>query len=178
MNRTMTAGDLCTRDVVFTDPQMALQEAARLMREQHVGCLVVVDPAPGAAPPRGRPAPSGGSERSEHGSEVAQGRVVVGMLTDRDIVTAVVAKDLDTHALRVGDAMSENLVTARETDSLLDVLAAMEHRGVRRVPVTNAHGQLVGLLALDDVLGVAAELLRTVAQVIETERKQEQRTRP
>ena len=74
-------------------------------------------------------------------------------------------------ALRVGDAMSENLVTARESDSLFDVLAAMQHRGVRRVPVTNAQGQLVGLLAIDDVLGVAAELLRTVAEVIETERR-------
>ena len=176
INRTLTAGDLCTRDVVFTDRQMPLQESARLMREQHVGCLVVVDPEPGAGP-----RPSRSSERSEpggRGGDGPWGRIVVGVLTDRDLVTAVVAKDLDTHALRVGDVMSEKLVTARESDSLLDAMAAMQYHGVRRLPVTNAQGHLVGLLALDDVLGVAAELLHTSMQVIETERQKEQRARP
>jgi CBS domain-containing protein len=131
----------------------ALNEAARLMRERHVGSLVVVD-------------------------ETAEGRVVVGMLTDRDIVTAVVAKDVDASTLRVGDVMAEDVATVREEDSLHDVAALMRHRRVRRMPVTAAQQRLVGLIAIDDLLRVAAEDLNALAQAVAEQPRVEQLVRP
>ncbi|MCW5633567.1 MAG: CBS domain-containing protein [Rubrivivax sp.] len=151
-SRPLTAGDLCIRETVVVPPTLALQEAARLMREQHVGALVAVDETP-------------------------RGRVPVGMLTDRDIVTAVVAKDVSLHGLRVADVMSDNPLVAREDDTLLDVLSAMQRRGVRRVPVTSDAGVLEGVLALDDVLGVIAEQLQAVIAAMQAGRQRELRLR-
>jgi CBS domain-containing protein len=153
MYQALSAGDLCTRSTVIADKAMALNEAARLMREHHVGCLVVVD-------------------------ETDRGRLVAGVLTDRDIVTAVVARDMDARVLRVEDVMSTDLVTAREGDSVMEVLADMRRKGVRRVPVTDAQGALVGVLALDDLLEVVAEELQSLVQAIASGRRRELRLRP
>jgi CBS domain-containing protein len=152
MWQNLSAADLCTRDTVFALPQTGVAEAARLMREQHVGSLVVVEQDP-------------------------RGRVVVGMLTDRDIVTALVAKEIDPTLVRVGDVMSREPLTAREADTVLDVLGAMRRRGVRRVPVVGSQGELIGILALDDLLGVLAEQMRAVVAVIESGSSKEKQRR-
>src|SRR5689334_1813535 len=104
MNVPLTAGEICTRTVVYSDRGMLLDEAARLMRTHHVGSLVVVE------------------ERSP------RERIVLGMVTDRDLATAVVALERDPKALRVADVMSEDVVTVREQDSVLDVLAVMRRK--------------------------------------------------
>lgn len=149
----LTAGELCTRNTVIAYRKTGINEAARLMREQHVGSLIVVD-------------------------ETVAGRVTAGVLTDRDIVTAVVARDMNPSALTVGDVMTTDLVVAREEDSVLDVLASMRHKGVRRLPVTDARGVLIGVIALDDLLGVVSEQLHAVVAAIETEQQRESRRRP
>jgi CBS domain-containing protein len=142
VNGVLTAGAICSRTVAKGYPSMAINEAARLMRERHVGCLVVVQ------------------ELS------ASQAVVVGMLTDRDVALGVVAADRDPHGMRVGDVMTQDVVKVREEDSLADVLAAMRRKGVRRVPVTGAQDVLVGIVALDDVLAVLAGQLQTMAQAV------------
>lgn len=149
----LTAGDLCTRVVAIAFRSTAVTEAARVMREQHVGSLVVVD-------------------------ETESGRVVAGMLTDRDIVTAVVAHELDPRTLRVEDIMSTDLVTVREQDSLANVLAAMQRKGVRRVPVTTAAGVLVGVVAIDDLVELVAEQLHSIVRAIGRGRQREEAMRP
>ena len=121
---------------------MMLAEAARLMHRHHVGSLVVVE------------------ERSP------QERIVVGMLTDRDIAMAVAALERDPHAFRVGDTMSAEVATVRESDSVLDVLAMMRRKRVRRVPVTGAAGELIGLVALDDVLAIVAEQMQALGAAV------------
>lgn len=151
--RTSTAGAICMRDVAHVFRSTALDEAARVMRERHVGCLVVVDETP-------------------------DGRVVAGLLTDRDIVTAVVAKGLDAATLRAGDVMTEDVATVREDDALHDVIATMRHHRVRRVPVTAAQERLVGLIALDDVLHVLANDLLALAQTAGEQTRVEQLVRP
>lgn len=153
MGERLNAGDICTRDVAFVYRSTPVDDAARLMRERHVGSVVVVD-------------------------ETDQGRVVVGMLTDRDIVTGIVAKDVDPGGVRVGDAMSAELLTAREGDAITELLGAMRRKGVRRVPVVDAGGVLVGLVALDDVLEIVAQELSLVVQAIATGRQREPVTRP
>jgi CBS domain-containing protein len=121
---------------------MMVDDAARLMRTHHTGTLVVVE------------------ERSP------RERIVVGMVTDRDIATRVVALDRDVHAFRVADIMTPDVVTVREQDSLLDVLAVLRGKRVRRVPVTGARGELIGIVAIDDVLSAVAEQMQALAGAV------------
>ena len=152
MNIQMTAGDLCTREVVPADVDDELVDAARRMRECHVGTLVVVE--------------ANGGRRS-----------VVGMLTDRDIVTAVVADGVDPASLKVGDVMSTRVVSAREDTSLIDLLHSMHAHGVRRVPVMGAQQELIGLVSRDDVLEVLAEALRLTVDVVSSSDREERLNR-
>ena len=153
MREPMNAGDVCNRIVTVAERNMPLLEAAQLMRDRHVGCLVVVD-------------------------ETGAGRSVVGMLTDRDIVTMVVAKELEVSKLLVEDVMIPEVVTALEEDSIKDLLATMKRKGLRRLPVVTPAGILVGLITLDDLLPLMAEQVRDMATVIEAEYLHERRDRP
>ena len=153
MYQPLTAGDLCTRETVCVPRTASLTDAARLMRERHVGSLVIADEQPA-------------------------GRVPAGVITDRDLVTAVLAPDVDVHALRVEDVMSTEPVVAQERASLFDALAVMRSKGVRRLVVTDTQGLLQGVLALDDVIEVVSEQLQAVARALASGRGREQRSRP
>jgi CBS domain-containing protein len=153
MSDRLTAGQVCTPVVTVVYRGVVLSEAARLMRESHVGCLVVVE-------------------------EDDPGRVVVGILTDRDIVVSVVAKDRDARLMSVGEVMSTDVVTARQEDSVIDLLELMGRKGVRRLPVTGPQGVLIGLVALDDLLPVIAGEMQAMASAIGSARKHESAVRP
>lgn len=142
LHRKTSAGDICSRVVSVAYPALAIDEAARVMREQHVGCLIVVE------------------------AVTEEERRVVGVLTDRDIVTGVVARQRDAQSLRVGDLMSRDVVSVRENDSLLDVLSVMRQKAVRRVPVVGAGDVLIGVIAIDDVLEVVAREMQALAAAI------------
>lgn len=148
----MGAGEICKRDVAVAYKSMVLSEAARVMRDRHVGCLVVVE-------------------------ETDRGRLPIGMLTDRDIVVAVVARDLDARNLAVGDVMTPDPLTVREGETFLETLRLMRRRGIRRVPVVGEHGELVGIVAIDDVLDVLAGEMTELAGAIRSEQARETRTR-
>jgi CBS domain-containing protein len=132
-----------------------LIKAAQLMREKHIGYLVVVEPDV-----------VDGSERP------------VGVLTDRDIVITVVARETDPRSLRVGDLMTEKPVTASTADSIDKALHDMRRVGVRRLPVVGPGGELVGILSLDDVLDALAGELQNVAGSIRNEQVIEGTLRP
>jgi CBS domain-containing protein len=144
------AGALCRRLVITVGEDEDISAAARLMREKRVGYLVVTDQAP----------------------ETAM-RKVVGVLTDRDIVVAVVACETEPRSLRVGDIMTRTPLLVGE-DYLIDaVLRFMRDAGVWRVPVVGKQGELVGVLSLDDVLRSIAEQLTSIAGSIRSERQNE-----
>ncbi len=124
----MNIYELCQRHVVTVRRHEELATAARMMRERNVGCLVVVE-AIG----------TGGGERP------------IGLLTDRDIVTNAIAGANDLRGILVDDAMSRHPVTVWSSSSLDDALQRMRNGGVRRVPVVDDRGRLVGILALDDI---------------------------
>jgi len=153
MSERLNAGDLCNRIVTVAERDMSLVQAAQLMRDHHVGCLVVVD-------------------------ETGAGRLVVGMLTDRDIVTAVIAQEVDPNTLRVEDVMATDVATALEEDSLMELLGLMRRKGLRRIPVTTPGRALQGLVTLDDLLEIFAEQLRALVLAIEAEQLRERKTRP
>ena len=124
----MTVYELCQRHVVTVRKHEELAIAARMMRERNVGCLVVVETA-GAM----------GGERP------------IGMLTDRDIVTSVIAAETDPRTLAVGDVMTRHPVSVWSSSSVEDALLRMRNGGVRRVPVVDDRGRLAGILAVDDI---------------------------
>ena len=153
MKETMTIGNICNRTVVWATEDTTIKQAAELMRDQHVGSVVVVQQADA-------------------------GLIVTGILTDRDIAIVAVARDFDPFTLKVADVMSAQPVTVGEEDSIVDAMAQMRNRGIRRVPVTTGTGVLVGIVTLDDLLDIVAQELQALVQVITSERRQEARTRP
>lgn len=148
----MSVGEFCNRTVVVTSRATRLDEAARLMREHHVGSLVVVD-------------------------ETAAGNKAAGIVTDRDIVIEVVASGVSPATVTVEEIMAPDLVVANEGDDLLDTLTRMRAKGIRRVPVVAAAGTLVGILSLDDLLGILAEQVDGMVKAIAQEQAREARTR-
>ena len=144
----MTLGEICNRNTIFTTRTSSASDAAQLMREEHVGDLVVVDDKSGR-------------------------RVPVGIVTDRDLVVEILARGVDPKAVTVGDIMGTDLVTARETDDIYDTMQRMRAKGVRRIPVVNAEGTLVGIVAVDDFLDLLAEELTALARVVTREQARE-----
>ena len=137
----MTVNEIFNVDVVVVTRDDKVLEAARRMRDQHVGCVVVV-----------------GDQRG----------VPVGILTDRDIVVAVVALNLDAEDLKVGDVMSEPVHTIKAEQDLSAAFELMRAQGVRRLPVVDRDGHLTGIVSADDLLerlaGDCAGLARMVAR--------------
>ena len=147
----MNAGSVCKRGVVTVAPTYDLIAAAHLMREKHVGFLVVCEPK--------------------------QGPKVVGVLTDRDIVVAVLAQEVDARSLKVGDVMTRDPLVIEEGQSIEAVLRHMREAGVRRVPVVDRSGALSGVLSIDDVLERIAEQLIDIAGSIRNEQRMERAVR-
>ena len=148
----MGLSEICNRSVVVTLAKTSVQEASRLMREHHVGSLVVVE-------------------------ETARGRRPVGLVTDRDVVVEVVAAGVAPVTVTVGEIMGPKLVTARESDEPWDAIRVMRQRGVRRIPVVGDDGLLVGIVTVDDLLETISEQLAGLAKAIATEQSREARSR-
>lgn len=144
----MKVGKICERRAVTLRAEASLTAAARMMREHHIGYLIVV--SPGSSAELVRP---------------------VGVLTDRDIVVTVVAKETDPRALTAGDIMNMQPVTVSESDAIEDALQLMRRMGVRRLPVVGSTGDLVGVLSLDDVIDALAAEIANVAGTIRNERQ-------
>lgn len=136
--------ELATREVVTVSRDTSAQRAARIMRDANVGSLIVVQ---GKSDPR-----------------------PVGILTDRDIVYEVVALDLDSNDVTVGDLMSLDLVTVQSDADLSSTLRVMGAQGIRRVPVLDEQGSLVGIFSLDDALEELTGLLEDILLTIRRQR--------
>lgn len=144
----MTIGGICNREVVIAERGMDVPEAARLMRQYHVGTLVIVEGIEGQREP-------------------------VGIVTDRDIAIEIVAAGVDPNGLTVGDIMGGGLVTVREGEGIFETIRYMRDRGVRRVPVVDNGGWLVGIVTLDDLLELIAEELNEMTKLISRGRQLE-----
>jgi len=144
----MPISEICNREVVIVQPDSAILEAAQLMRQHHVGDVVVVEERGGV-------------------------RVPVGIVTDRDLVVEIMAPELDQKVITVGDIMMPGLVTVKENAGVSETIEYMRAKGVRRVPVVDNSGGLVGILTLDDLLELLAEELLALAKLVKHEQKKE-----
>ncbi len=151
----MAIGEYCCREIVAISPTDSVAQAARLMRDYHVGDLVLV-------------------ERNDSGEVIP-----VGIITARDIVLDLIANDEgDLGRIAVGDFQRRELVTVGEQEDVLDVVAKMRRAGVRRLPVVDERGVLVGIIAADDLVGVLAEGLQQLAELTAYQGSQESSLRP
>jgi CBS domain-containing protein len=148
----MKVGDYCKRAVVAIASSAEAAAAAKLMREEHVGFLIVYREGDALQKP-------------------------VGVLTDRDLVLGVMARDVDPHAVTVEDVMTRQPLIANDGDELSDMLQAMRLAGIRRVPVVDVRGALAGIMAIDDAIDVVTGLMCDIAGSIKSEQRHEWRTR-
>ena len=146
-------GAVASRVVVVAEPDTTVQAAAQLMREHHVGALIVVDA--GAA--KGGP---------------------VGIVTDRDLVIEIMATGLDPAVITVEDISTPRVATARESDGIFEGIETMRREGVRRLPVVDGEGRLIGIVTMDDILDLLAQEMSHLSDLIRRSEKRELRLRP
>ena len=137
----MKVGSLCKRTIVAIDAGATLREAAKLMVAQHVGALLVTVEAEGR-------------------------RDALGLVTDRDLVIASVARELAPSEIFVGAIATQPLVSINAASSASDAAALMHGSGVRRLLVTDDHGEVAGLLSSDDLLDALLEPLKVLASAL------------
>jgi CBS domain-containing protein len=144
----MPVSEICNREVIIVNRDTTVNEAAKLMRQHHVGDVVVVEEKNGI-------------------------RMPVGIVTDRDLVVEVMAPDLVQMVITVSDIMGEKLATVKENAGVYEAIKYMRGEGVRRLPVVDGKGGLVGILALDDLLELLAEELVELSRLVKHEQKKE-----
>jgi len=145
-------GSFCVRDVVTVTRETSVVEAAALMRRRHVGAVVIVE---------------GGGDR----------KVPVGMLTDRDIVVEIVAVGLDGTAMKVGEVLQRPITSIDEDAGYAETVRQMSVNGVRRMPVVDKRGTLVGIITVDDILRQLAGPLVALSDLATRERQYEAEVR-
>lgn len=148
----MSVGEFCNREVIVIGPEEPARDIARLMREHHVGDVLVVEERDGR-------------------------RVPVGIVTDRDLVIEVLASESDAGQFRVADIMTADLLTANEADDTMETLQRMRNAGVRRMPVVSDDGALVGIITVDDYINVFAEQMEDLVRLVSREQLRERRLR-
>jgi CBS domain-containing protein len=151
----MNVAQICSRNVITTRKHDAVVVAAHLMREKHIGYLVVVEPDF-----------TGATQRP------------IGVLTDRDIVVGVVAQDANPRNFRVEDVMTPNPVVVSYTDTIAVALQEMRRVGARRVPVVGDLGELMGVLSIDEILDTLSSQLQNLSGAVRNERRVETALRP
>ena len=144
----MSIKELCNRALVAVGRDDTVFKAAELMRENHVGDVLV--------------------------TEVKQDKTLpVGIVTDRDIVVEVVAPGLDPKVITVGDIMVPHLSTIEEDAEVFHAIKLMTSKGIRRLPVIDKYGSLTGILTLDDLLMMMAKESFSIAMLLKNEQKNE-----
>lgn len=136
----MQIGQICTRSLVTCRREASVPEVARLMRDRHVGNILVVEERAGRITP-------------------------VGIVTDRDLVVRVLAAGADATTLRAADVMCAPLETALDSELVYDAIWHMRKKQILRLPVVDAHDSLVGMLTADDVTEFLSSELSEVARL-------------
>jgi CBS domain-containing protein len=145
-------GRFCVHNVVTVTRETAIAEAAKLMRKHHIGALVVVE-------------------------QSREGPVPVGVVTDRDIVIEIVGAGLSPETVKVSEILQRPVVTVQQEAGYAEAVRSMSVNGVRRMPVVDANGALVGIITIDDILHQLAGPLLALGELAGRERHYETETR-
>ncbi len=148
----MPVGEICNREVVIINKKESILDAAKLMRDHHVGNVIVVKEKEGMVIP-------------------------VGILTDRDIVVELIAKEVPLDSVLVEDVMSANLVYVRRNVGIWDTIQCMRSKGIRRIVVTGDKGNLVGIISCDDLIDLLSGELSDLVKTFMREQNREKETK-
>jgi len=140
----MNAGELCTRNTVIIQEDKTVKDAAKLMKEYNVGCLIVM-------------------------REQKISPIPMGIVTDRDIVVKCLVNGHNINDYKVREIMSTPALTVVESVSILDTLMKMRYNSIRRIPVVDEKGHLTGILSLDDILDYISKELNEIIQIFQKE---------
>lgn len=138
----MDIGQLCSRDLVSLPAGTPLLEVAKVMKDEHVG-IIVITKAPADEP------------------------VATGVITDRDLSCALVDHSGRIDEVFAEDVMKRDPLVLCEDDSVETAIHRLGERGVRRAPVVTSRGRLVGIISTDDLLAHVAGELGGLARLIE-----------
>ena len=122
---TGTISSIMTRDVITANVDDTVQDAAKIMKEHGIANVIVVS--------NGKP---------------------VGILTQRDVLLRVIAEGKDPKSVKVKDVMTKPLVTSKEDITILDAIRMMYDKKIRRLPIVDKDGKLIGIVTYRDVLGI------------------------
>ncbi|NTW17501.1 MAG: CBS domain-containing protein [Syntrophaceae bacterium] len=148
----MPVGEICNREVVIINKKEGILDAAKLMRDHHVGNVIVVEEKEGVVIP-------------------------VGILTDRDIVVELIAKEVPLDSVVLEDVMSADLVSVQENMGIWDTIQCMRSKGIRRIVVTGDKGNLVGIISSDDLIDLLSGELSDVVKTFMREQNREKETK-
>ena len=143
--RSMKVIDMAVHDVATISADKSITECAAQMRSEHVGSLVIVD-----------------TEQKP-----------IGMITDRDIAIEVVALQKDAINTKVSDVMTTPVVTAQFDESMVVALARMREFGIRRLPIVDHEGRLVGVISNSNLVEELSSLLEGLVRNIHSSKARE-----
>lgn len=143
--RSMKVIDMAVHEVATITADQSICACALQMRLDHVGSLVVVD----------------------------ENQTPLGMITDRDIAIEVVARKLNPEQLTVKDIMTSPVVTATPNESMVVALARMREFGVRRLPIVDEQGKLVGVISNSNLVEELSGLLDSLVRSIHSSKTRE-----
>jgi len=135
---SMSLERFCREPVVTIQPKQSVRDAALMMRDRHVGAVLVVD-----------------------------GDRPVGIVTDRDIVMRAIIEGRDPNTTTVRDVMSDSLTVVGSNQKIDDAVIAIRTAGVRRMPIVDAAGKAIGIVTLDDLVVLMAGELTMVAGAVQ-----------
>lgn len=137
--------DMAVHKVATITADKSICDCASQMRFEHVGSLVVVD----------------------------SDQTPIGMITDRDIAIEVVARGLDAKKLTVREVMTAPVVTAGPDESMVVALARMREFGIRRLPIVDDEGKLVGVISNSNLVEELSSLLEGLVRNIHSSKTRE-----
>jgi len=148
----MPVAQIANREVISVPSSSSALQAAKMMRQHHVGDIVITDDS------TGRPVP-------------------IGIVTDRDLVLEILAQEVDPARVTVGDIMTTNLLKIPLGEGISRTIQLMRARGTRRAPVVDKDGSLAGIVCVDDLIELIADELGELANLVARELKVEEKAR-
>jgi len=137
----MNCREVMTENPVCCLPDDTVSAAARIMRREHIGAVPIVNDE--------------------------QMKQLIGIVTDRDLAIKVVAESRDPNHTLVQDVMTSTIVVCRESDDFSSAIKSMEEYQIRRVPVVDNDGRIVGIISQADVGARVHEPAKTARVVKE-----------
>jgi CBS domain-containing protein len=133
--------DIMTESLVYSSPEDTVSNVAQLMKTEDIGPVLIID-----------------NEESNR---------LVGIVTDRDLALKVVAEGRDPQKTKVAEVMTRKVITCRADDDVENAMKAMAQYQLRRIPVVDKDGRLVGIISQADVATRVGEPEKTAEVVRE-----------